>query len=118
MPGGGNFATTSAFGVWTARLNNSGDVAFVARLDTETGGVGDTGLYVLSHGTLKVVARTGTVLSGIGTIAQINSPLYVAGLGSNFVDVPATNDRGQIFFDAVLTDGTGVLLLATPRRSW
>lgn len=119
MPGGGNFVTVSQFGNWNARLNNSGDISFVARLDTDTNGagVGDTGLYLLSHGKLHVVARTGTVLPGIGTIAQVNNPLFVGVPGSFFADVGAINDRGQISFEAVLTDGTGVLLLATPHGS-
>jgi hypothetical protein len=35
--------------------------------------------------------------------------------GAFIFDEPAINDRGQIFFEATLTDGTtGVLLVASP----
>jgi hypothetical protein len=106
MPGGGRFATTSG-GPYGARLNNRGDIAFVAQLDTRTNGAGvdDTGLYVLSRGQLRLVARTDTFIPGVGTIAQII-----------FSD-PAINDRGQILFQATLKNETAVLavlLVASP----
>jgi hypothetical protein len=117
MPGGGHFVTASQF-PYTVRLNNSNQISFVARLDTDANGdnIGDTGLYVLSKGKLQLVARTGTSIPGVGTIAHINNPLYVSIGGAAFFDEPAINDRGQIFFEATLTDQTtGVLLVATPR---
>ena len=33
--------------------------------------VPDTGLYVWSHGSLRLVARTGTVIPGVGTVDQL-----------------------------------------------
>jgi len=115
MPGGGQFVTASRY-AYTARLNNLGETAFVARLDTDTNGsgVGDTGLYVLSHSQLQLVARTGTSIPGVGTIAQINDPFYGNLNGSFIADEPAINDGGQIFFEAMLMDGTTVLLVASP----
>jgi hypothetical protein len=114
MPGGGHFVTASQF-PFAARLNNRGQISFVARLDTIRNGVGDTGLYVLTQGRFILVARTGTFIPGVGTIAQINNPLLASAPGAAIFDEPAINDLGQIFFEATLTDGTGVLLIASPR---
>jgi len=121
MPGGGHFVTASQF-PYAVRLNNSQQIAFIARLDTDINGdgIGDTGLYVLSKGKLQLVARTGTPIPRVGTIAHINNPLYVSvgGAAAAFFDEPAINDLGQIFFEATLADQkTGVLLVATPRGS-
>ena len=111
LPGGGNFATTAGI-PYQYYLNNAGDITFVAALDTVHGGVADTGLYLVSHGKTQVVARTGTFIPRVGTVADVNSPGFV---GSGLQAGGIINDRGQIFFEVVLTDGTGVLLVATPR---
>jgi hypothetical protein len=122
MPGGGNFVTASGF-AYQYSLNNPGDVSFIGRLDTHADinpvGVGDTGLYVASHGSLHVVARTGTFIPSVGTIAQINNPILSdTGFSSSFAAGGAINDRGQILFEATLADQTtGVLFVATPRGS-
>src|SRR5436309_8711317 len=99
----------------THRLHNRGAVAFSAPLDTDVNGDGvpDTGLYVFSHGSLRLVARTGTAIHGLGTIAYLGlgparpSPPFAAG--------GPISDRGQLPFFATLTDGRGLFLLATPR---
>jgi hypothetical protein len=122
MPGGGHFVTASQF-AYQHSLNNPGDIAFIGRLDTHTDinpdGVGDTGLYVVSDGSRRAVARTGTVIPGVGTVAQINAPILAdAVFPSAFIGGGAINDRGQILFEATLADlTTGVLLVATPRDS-
>jgi hypothetical protein len=69
---------------------------------------------LVSHGKVQLVARTGTVIpGGVGMIADINSPGFVS---AGFLQAGGIiNDRGQIFFEATLTDNTGVLLVATPR---
>jgi hypothetical protein len=62
------------------------------------------------------VARTGTEIPGVGTVAHLvmNVPtttppaVFVPNSGAS------NNDRGQIVFGSTLTDGRGVLLLATP----
>jgi len=114
MPGGGHLLTASN-NTLDYHLNNRGEVAFAAFLDTDDNGDGipDTGVYVASGGSLRLVARTGTVIPGVGTIAQASA---------SFATVPPTpssgaanNDHGQVFFNATLTDGRVVLLLATPR---
>jgi hypothetical protein len=118
MPGGGNFVTASFFVSGEVHINNSREVAFAAQLDTDDDADGnpDTGLYVWSHGTLKLVARTGTVIPGLGTVQHLATA--TTGFPPPPVPTPSSgalnNDRGQILFCATLTDGRGVLLLANP----
>jgi hypothetical protein len=104
MPGGGKFARASDR-ITNYHLNNKGDVSFSALLDT-----GEHGLYVRSsRGVLRLVAKTGTTIPGIGTIATLNffgEPVPTAGT--------IINDAGQVLFAAMLTDGRGVVLVATP----
>ncbi len=100
MPGGGNLATASSF-ITNYSLNNRGDVSFHGFLDT-----GEDGIYVSSHGSLSLVAKTGSVLPGIGTIKQL-SPTNTAGNGLN-------NDHGQVLFWGALTDGRTGMFIATP----
>jgi hypothetical protein len=99
MPGGGN--VLRAGGPDRLALNNAGDVSFFARLNT-----GDNGLYVWSHGVVRLVARTGTVIPGAGTIValfRVGGPI---------------NERGQLLLTAAVSDASGaqrvVLVLATP----
>jgi hypothetical protein len=111
MPGGGKFETASTFAAENVHVNSAGEVVFNALLDT-----GDTGLYVWSHGSRRLVARSGTVIPGVGTIFQLAMgviafpPMPVTFVNSGAIN----NDRGQVFFAATLTDGRGVLLLASP----
>ena len=58
---------------WQIHVNNAGEVVFNATLDTDDNAddLPDTGLYVWSHGSLRLVARTGTVIPGVGTIAHL-----------------------------------------------
>jgi hypothetical protein len=94
-------------------LNNRGDVSFSATLDTDdnSDGIADTGLYVFLKGSLSLVARTGTVIPGLGTIAYL-------GLAPRSTTPTATggilNNRGQVLFFATLSDKRGVLLVANP----
>lgn len=109
MPGGGRLVAAAGGEVF--HLNNDGDVAFAARLDT-----GEDGLYVSSEGSLRLVARTGTVIPGVGTIVALLPPDLV-GTGADQFPIGA-NDRGQILFTAAVDDASGVLrgvlILATP----
>lgn len=116
MPGGGHIVTAGILANGSYSLNNRGDVAFSARLDTDVNsdGAQDTGLYLRSGGSLRLVARTGTVIPGVGTVAHINPPALSTSTGAQLSGGGAINDRGQIFFQVTLTDGTGVLLTATP----
>ncbi len=113
MPGGGHLVTAGFFttDLW---MNNEGVVSFSATLDSDVNGDGlkDTGLYVLEDEKLKVVARTGTKIPGLGTIRSLHSP---GELGfRTAISGASLNERGQIAFQATLEDGRGVLLLATP----
>jgi hypothetical protein len=114
MPGGGNLARAS-FVILDAGLNNRSNVAFSAILDTDENddGVDDTGLYVSSRAVLHLVARTGTMIPGVGTIAHLGFP-DAPNVSTSPLSGAAINNRGQVFFHATLTDGTGVLLIATP----
>jgi hypothetical protein len=103
VPGGGHIVSAS-FRPGNYDLNNNGDVAFNALLDN-----GDEAVYVWSHGSLTLVAKTGTVISGVGTIASLDQ--YGEGLPNGFVRF---NNLGQVAFGVHLTNGGGALLLATP----
>ncbi len=63
------------------------------------------------------MARTGTPIPGVGTIARLVMNVPVVSPGDP--DAPNSgannNERGQVVFGATLTDKSGVLLLATPR---
>jgi hypothetical protein len=103
VPGGAHIVSAS-LNPGNYDLNNNGDVAFNALLDT-----GDEGVFLWSHGALSLVAKTGTVVPGVGTIASLDQ--YGTGLPNGYVHL---NDRGQVAFGVTLTDGGGALLLATP----
>jgi hypothetical protein len=64
-----------------------------------------------------LVARTGTVLPGVGTVRSFVPPSGII-IPPPVAFVPnsgaVNNDRGQVLFSALLTDGRYVLLLATP----
>ena len=114
MPGGGTMIS-AGFLTGELGLNNNGVVTFTATLNTDTNGDGlhDTGLYSYSNGTLSLIARSGTVLPGIGTIQSLHSP---GELGNpTAIGGAATNERGQVVFQAALTSGDGVMILATPK---
>jgi hypothetical protein len=106
MPGGGTFQSSS-FYVTGSDLSDSGTAVFAAILDG-----GDQGVYSWSNGTLSLVARTGTVIPGVGTVQG------VLDAGAFYPFGTRVNDRGEVFFTAKL-QGTGdggsdVLFVATP----
>jgi hypothetical protein len=54
-------------------------VSFAATLSTDddTEGIADNGVYVFSKGSVRLVARTGTVIPGLGTIAYLGlAPIF------------------------------------------
>jgi hypothetical protein len=120
MPGGGHLVTVSFVGSHQESINNRGDIVFNGTLDTDVDGDGlpDQGTYQWSHGEVGLVARTGTVLPGVGTVRSFVPPSGII-IPPPVVFVPnsgaVNNDRGQVLFSALLTDGRYVLLLATPR---
>jgi len=117
MPGGGTLINASLVD-GNVHINNGGDVVFSGVVDTDVDGDGfdDTGLFQWSQGRLSVIARTGTVIPGVGTVDELASPQLVIPPAP----IPTTtsgainNDPGQVLFTATLTDGSGVFLLATP----
>jgi len=114
MPGGGTFLR-AGFQLTGYDLNQRGDVSFAATLSTDVNndGLADSGLYVFSKGSIRLVARTGTVIPGLGTIAYLGTSLDI--IPSFFGAGAIINERGQVLFFATLSDGRGVLLLATPQ---
>jgi precorrin-3B methylase len=64
---------------------------------------GDQGVYVKSGSVIRLVAKTGTVMPGIGTFSA----------GGGGPSGPVINDRGQVSFSATLASGGTVLLVAT-----
>jgi hypothetical protein len=113
MPGGGHLVSAGFFTL-DLGLNNQGVVCFSGKLDTSTGGIPDSGIYTWSRGTLTLVARTGTVIPGVGTIQALMSPGEIGAVPTVVGGGEAFNNRGQVLFQATLTNGRGVLLLATP----
>ena len=111
MPGGGHVATVS-FLTMDLGFNNAGVISFTAQLDTQTGGVPDTGLYEWNNGSLSLVAKSGMTIPGVGTVLAFQPPGFVG--GSYPLSGAAINDRGQIAFSVTLTDGRSAMLTATP----
>ncbi|HTD50744.1 MAG TPA: choice-of-anchor tandem repeat NxxGxxAF-containing protein, partial [Acidimicrobiia bacterium] len=94
LPDGLPFGT-APIGAWS--LNETGDVAFVS----EVGPL--TSVYASSRGRLRFVARSGSVLLGIGQISS--------------VDVPLIDERGDVVFIAETVDVDRLLLLRAGRKA-
>src|SRR5205823_1585332 len=109
MPGGGHMISAGFF-TGEVGLDNHGVVSFTATLDSDKNGDGfhDTGLYTWSHGKVSLVARSGMVLPGIGTIAGLHPPSIPD--FTTTLSGAALNEHGQIAFQAALVGGDGVLL--------
>jgi len=110
LPGGGHLYSMwfwDQLPPWA--INNDGDFAFVGSLDTDPvpaeGPV--EGLYISRHGNLHLIARQGTKVSGVGTIARV---LGDFGLPEDNVFGLAMNGHAQVAFGATLTDGRTVVL--------
>ena len=104
MPGGGNLIRMAfQYGNWT--INDSGDVAFSALLDSDTLGLGnfDTGLYLWSGGALRVVARTGMEFPGVfGKLIKLSPPFF---FGEPFSGA-LLNAQGDMVFQGTFQVGT------------
>jgi hypothetical protein len=113
MPGGDALQSAGNNSGQTG-MNSQGDIAFSASLNTDTTGTGvdDTGVYVASGGSLRLVARTGTVIPGIGTVERIGQ--FTAPTTPSYTGGSVINNRGQVVLGVTLTDGTAEMLLATP----
>lgn len=119
MPGGGH-VLTAGDQVETYGENARGDVGFVVALDTSSypSSGPDMGAYVSSHGVIRLVARTGTVIPGVGTIQYFGYSRVLSGGALPFsLTGGAVNARGQMILAATLTDGRTVLLVASPSGS-
>jgi hypothetical protein len=118
MPGGGKLVNASIVG-GNVHVNNRGDVVFSGVVDTDVDhdGNDDTGLFQWSDGDLSVIARTGTVIPGVGTVFALASVVIVVPPApiNTTTSGAINNDRGQVLFCATMTNGNVVLLLATPK---
>ena len=105
MPDGWGFVSL-LLGGSSASLNDSGDVAFVARtLQRETGFLSGA-VYASSHGALRLVARVGSVILGVGGVTSVSPPLPAA----------VINDGGDVVLQVqTLFFGRQVLLEARPK---
>jgi len=114
LPGGGTLVNASLIG-GNVHINDRGEVVFSAQVDVGDGSL-VTGLFQWSKGRLSVIARTGTVITGVGTVDQLASPQLVIPPPPILAPTSGAinNDAGRVLFQATLTDGSGVLLLATP----
>ena len=93
--------------------NNLGDVAFVGGLDVDVydDGLPSNGIYAEISGTLQLVARSGTFVHGIGTIRYIGALIASADPdGFPLPGIARINDRREIYFPAMFTDGRVLLL--------
>jgi hypothetical protein len=99
----GKLLTVSDF-VNGHHLNNRGEISFLAALDT-----GDA-LYVKSGHRFRLVAKTGGIIPGVGTIQDFD--IGTARLAGGAVN----NDPGQVLFYAELVGGGAALIVATPMR--
>ena len=101
MPGGGRFVAASVQpGNWD--INDRGDVAFSALLDTDSDedGIVDQGLYRWTAGTLSLVVRSGSGLPD-GSVVVALQPLTF--LGASFpLSGSAINVRRQVLFQATV----------------
>ena len=113
MPGGGHLFS-SGLQDGTYSQNAAGQVAYSAVLDTSTGGVADNGVYLFSNGHTSVVARTGTMMPNVGTVASMGLTTPGPPTAPFVQDGGEINDNGQVLFSATLTDGRVALVLATP----
>jgi hypothetical protein len=101
MPGGGRVVTVGGQSIGNLDLNDAGQVAFTATLDSTSAGRLDSAVYLWSQGALRLIAHSGTTLPGVGLLTAL-------------VNGPVLNDLGQIAFTASLGDGSDVLIVGTP----
>jgi hypothetical protein len=120
MPGGGHFVSASSVNS-NSHVNNVGDVVFSATLDSDTDADGtlDTAVFVWAAGRIQLIARSGSVIPGVGTIYQFTATSISFPPPPTLVPIAGltSNDAGQVIFEATLTDGSVVLLKATPSRA-
>lgn len=111
MPDGLRFGTlVTVWNSWT--LNETGDVSFVARTQSQPmpffGGfiiLDATGVYATSHGEMRFVAREGSVLLGLGQMFSVSPTTAPAMI----------DERGNVVFETFTEGGRLLLLRAAPQ---
>jgi hypothetical protein len=107
MPGGGHF-TAAAYQPGNWDLNDRGDVAFSAGLDSHDNlfgqfGLADQGLYTWRDGVLSLVVRSGDGVPG-GEEIVLLEPLAGFGDSSPFSGAQI-NNLGEVLFQALVVGG-------------
>ena len=111
MPGGGTMlAPALFFGSWD--LNDKGEVAFSAVLDTDSLGSGefDTALYKWSNGKLTLIVRSGMSIPNVGTVMKLAPPWFFNTAFSG----AELNNNGQVAYQVTTTDFTTFVLRTGP----
>ena len=119
MPGGGRFVTAAIITGWQIDVNNAREVVFNASLDTDANGDGfpDTGLYVWSHGRLRLVARTGTEIPGVGMVAHLVMDVPTTTPPSGFFPTPERTTTTAGRWCSARRSPMGAACCSSPRRS-
>src|SRR5262249_49463950 len=81
----------------TSAINNKGTVAFFGEFSAQGGGCCSSGIFTES----SLVAQAGDVVGGKSPVGQ-SVPINI-------------NDRGDIVFQAGLSDGSSAIILAQPK---
>jgi hypothetical protein len=104
-PGGGHFVRLGpgSTGTNPLHINDTGVVSFLALLDTDVDADGraDTGAFQWRDGVVTAIARTGTIVDGVGTVRDVRRNDIVG------------NERGDAAFWVRLADGRELVLVAT-----
>src|SRR5262249_52322909 len=104
LPDGTHLVTVSDFSVGH-HINNVGQIVFLASEDS-----GAEAVWAKTGNSLRLVAKTGQTLGGVGTIKDFDVE------GAPMLGGALNNDLGQVFFAVNLTDGSTAMFIATPSR--
>lgn len=115
LPGG--VMTSTTLGQSCHGINNSGAVAFVARLDADENhdSFKDTGVYLYNKDNIQTVVRTGMEIPGlVGRVAHVN---ILGGDMNSLHPFPGVhlNERGQVLTQVIMDDGSNHVIIATPK---
>jgi hypothetical protein len=102
LPDGTHLVTVSDFTIGH-HIDNAGQIAFLASEDS-----GAEAVWVKTGNKLRLVAKAGQTVGGIGTITNFDVE------GGPMLGGALNNDLGQVFFAVNLTDGTTAMLIASP----
>lgn len=97
------------------KLNNSGQAAFAATLSGgDIGGFGERGIWASDrHGELKLIAIEGQLVDvSSDPLVEDLRTIRDLGFDEHYRDIFKLNDRGQIAFRAIFSDGSQAVLVS------